>query len=257
MAMGTAAEGGDQAPFILVSCGSDLPIPHPHTGEYLASYPTLWAWYGVNVVDRTPYTRFLPIGVEGQGWATGNVSRMLASWPTDSEAVREGMRSKLTRFLNGSWPADKRVLFAFSTHTNPGERESAERAAQALGLPRVTVAPEQWPEELTQYMFVLAPMGHGFDSHRQWEALNAMSIPIMRLEQQYHMSCLPATYVREWSDLTWAHLQLSAQELLAQLDSFDFRRLFADYHIARLRREQARARKWCAEEDVRRNVTAT
>lgn len=74
--------------------------------------------------------------------------------------------------------------------------------------------------EMSKHQFVLAPHGHGVDTHRMWEALYAGCIPIvMRSPMDVLLETLPVLIVDDYSLVTTALLERSAEQLSGRWDA--------------------------------------
>jgi len=81
--------------------------------------------------------------------------------------------------------------------------------------------------ELQDHKFMICPVGHGLDCHRNWESLYLRRVPVMKLSPYFTrlMDGFPVLFVNDWSDITPKlleqneHLYKQAQELnLKKLD---------------------------------------
>jgi len=198
--------------------------------------------------------------------AAGNLTRIRAHYFSRPDDARAALRRKLQAFLNGTWereiaraPTDT-VFAAFTVALNAGERRAAADAAARVGSANRAISAADYPREMGRALFVLAPGGAGMDVHRVTEAVAAGALPILREKfwpAEYYDGW-PHVVIPNWEDLTMPWLRTAAAEALQQLEAnqFDFRRAYAPYQLARVRREQARARAWCAEHLGGSNATA-
>lgn len=146
------------------------------------------------------------------------------------------------------WPRDVTVVAAWNPAYDP-ERLDAGFAAMRVGFPRRDVSLEEYPALLRRALFVFAPRGRGMDVHRITEAVVAGAIPVI-LEGVFppaYYAHWPKVVTPSWATVTKEWLRGAAEEALRALDAgeLDHRRAYADFQIARLRREQERARAWC------------
>lgn len=247
-------------PYILMSCAFDVPPPFPTAIAELLRQPTdnpkLWAWYGQNigVLGHMPRAHSLPTGLPPAGWNAGDLDRAFRSYHTDPMQARAALRRKLVAFLDGNWSVnhtmEDTVFASFNIGNNVAERVPAAEAAKRLGSKERVIPQEEYAQALTRALFVLSPGGVGLDVHRVTEAVVAGAIPVVR--EHYwpigYYDGWPRVVVTRWEDIDHDWLRHAAAEALAMLDAnqFDFRRAYAGFHIARIRREQRRAREWCA-----------
>ncbi len=80
--------------------------------------------------------------------------------------------------------------------------------------------------ELQDHRFMVCPVGHGLDCHRNWESLYLRRVPVMKFSPYF--SCLmkgfPVLFVNEWSDITQQLLEESAH-LFEEAQSMNLRKL--------------------------------
>ena len=93
--------------------------------------------------------------------------------------------------------------------------------------------------ELRDHKFMICPLGHGMDCHRNWESLYLRRVPVMK-EHQYLrrlMKGFPVLFVHDWPDVTekllkdYDYLYQQAQEMpLKKLDlDFIFNTIVGSY----------------------------
>jgi hypothetical protein len=172
-------------------------------------------WYAQNAVIVHPKLIPIPIGIENRYNKYGaHFDIYVSTWSTES--IRQP----------GS------VFVSFSIKTNPSERGQAMLAAKRLalssdrvtfyqGAPPKRAGPSEYRtaltkmlKEMSKHQFVLAPHGHGVDTHRVWEALYAGCIPIVKKSpMDALMEQLPVLLVDDYSQLTSALLERAAKQL--------------------------------------------
>lgn len=247
-------------PYIIMSCNFDTPPPFPDAAQVLrqqpADSPKLWAWYGQNVgvLGPIPRAHSLPAGLPSGGWRSGDRERDGKVYYRDPMQAKAALRAKLVAFLDGSWQLNHTMqdtIFAsFTISNNPGERQPAADAAARLGSGDRHISEDEYSAALKRALFVLAPGGVGLDVYRVTEAVVAGALPVLR--EHYwpigYYDGWPRVLVGRWDDITHDWLRTAAEASLAMLDSgqFDFRRAYGAFQLARIRREQRRAREWCA-----------
>ncbi|CUG87827.1 exostosin-like protein, putative [Bodo saltans] len=181
-------------------------------------------WFAQNAVVVHPKLHPIPIGIENRYNKYGAHYDMYeASLKSSLSAVRKP----------GS------VFVSFNMKTNPKERGQAMQAAKLLaeaspdfvtfyqGAPPKKASPSDYRSALTKmlsemskHQFVLAPHGHGVDTHRMWEALYAGCIPIvMRSPMDVLLETLPVLIVDDYSLVTTALLERSAEQLSGRWDA--------------------------------------
>jgi len=255
------ADGGPHSriasPYLILACGSDIPAPpRVATAVFDAqTEPKLWAWFGnsVGAAGSHPRAFSIPLGTAPAGWPHGDMDKVRASYLLDPAQVASRMHGKLASFLNGTYErthaAHAAVFAAFSIETNPAERTRAAQAAERVSDGLKQLPWEDYIAAMRAAVFVLAPAGNGMDVHRIEEALLSGSIPVVE-EHTFpdgFYEGVPLIQVPSWEQLSMGYLRLAAEGVLARLADgrYDFRRLYAPYHIARIRREQQRAWEWC------------
>lgn len=184
-------------PFVLVTHNSDYSAPwersnvrakdgkvsaYAHQRRALLDNPLVVRWYAQNAVVEHPKLIPIPIGIENRYNKFGTHVALYALG-----AVAAASRPLRERRLS--------PLVAFSVKTNPRERTAAAAAiARYFGASNGSTATTQLKpakrgqmsaQALANYIttllgsaFVVAPKGHGVDTHRLWEALYAGCVPV-------------------------------------------------------------------------------
>lgn len=120
-------------------------------------------WYAQNLTVRHPKMSVIPIGFE-------NEYRQAKSVPALCQRI---CTQKIRR--------RRRILFGFSTNTNPSVRckaiEELRRSAFADEITE-TLDKNAYLNLLHKYCFVASPPGNGVDCHRTWEAIALGVIPV-------------------------------------------------------------------------------
>ena len=236
-------------PYVLLSHASDITVTSDFARDALsgANRHFLEHWFALNIVGNSipSWVSWIPLGLQGPGWWPGE---WYPNVPSSSAFSVPILRQKLVSFLNGSLAREFHVLVAFSSASNPTEREAAAQAASALGFQKKDVSKENWALTVQQHLFVIAPAGNGVDTHRIWESILNGAIPIVRSHvYDSWLSCLPFVRLDNWSDLSESLLITSASDLLRAFEqgSFDFRRTMLPFHAGRIARAAARATAKC------------
>lgn len=107
----------------------------------------------------------------------------------------------------------------------------------------------EWLKAITDHKFVLAPFGHGLDTHRVTEILLMGGIPVMRksgISSCYDDSdnvskdgkirgSLPVVILDSWADLTKGRLEAEWKRISLINDSYwDYKRLFIGHWLERI-----------------------
>jgi hypothetical protein len=106
----------------------------------------------------------------------------------------------------------------------------------------------QWLQAIGEHKFVLAPFGHGLDTHRVSEILLMGGIPVMRksgisscyddTDNEYrglNRGSLPVVMLNSWAELTKERLD-SEWERLSKIpqETWDYKRLFLSHWLERI-----------------------
>ena len=80
--------------------------------------------------------------------------------------------------------------------------------------------------EMRDHKFMICPMGHGMDCHRNWELLYMRRVPVMKLSPYFTrlMEGFPVLFVSEWSDVTQSLLEQS-DHLFQQAQTMSLKKL--------------------------------
>ena len=100
---------------------------------------------------------------------------------------------------------------------------------------------EDFLNEMRDHKFMICPIGHGLDCHRNWELLYMRRVPVMKDSPYFRelMRGFPVLFVKEWKDVTKElleasdHLYQEAQVMhLERLDlNVMFKEIMATYGI--------------------------
>jgi len=181
--------------FVLVTHNSDAPAPgSEEDARRLDEEPLLVAWFAQNPSRAHRRLRAIPLGFENRYNAFGR----------SPEALLRGRAAAAVH-------APRRfALAAFSAETNPAVRGPLPAAAAAaFGAANTTlaagVAPGQqgWYAAVADHRLVLAPAGHGLDSHRTWETLYLGRVPVVeRSALDPLFEGLPVVILDSWQSLS-------------------------------------------------------
>jgi len=170
-------------PFILISHNSDGNIEYSPEIHKILDHPLLIKWYAQNLGIIHHKLEFLPIGMANSMWPHGNTS-----------------------FFDKALPINKseKVYFNFSMSTNFDKRKQCYDSLIHKIPYRDSVAPESYLELLSRYEFCICPEGHGFDTHRFWEALYVKCIPVVVrskfIEVILHKTNIPLVVLNSWDE---------------------------------------------------------
>jgi hypothetical protein len=175
---------GIKTPFIIITHRSDLGINKNHL--QLLESKFLIHWFAQNNGFVHPKITTIPIGLE-DAWRHNN------GVVSDFHLLRQNQPEKKI----------PRILYGFTVHTNPLERE---KALHSLKKSEVAVffsgLSKSYRENLNRYMFVASPPGNGVDCHRTWEAFYLQTIPIvLKNDIYYTFENFPGIILNDWSEL--------------------------------------------------------
>jgi hypothetical protein len=187
------------------------------------------SFFAQNIIDENKHLRVLPIGIEN-------------AWHSKNGMIR-------IRDVTNSLPENKtsRVMWAFSTGTNPVERA---KAAKALSKnpnsdQLMNLSPKQHQKALNRYAFVASPPGNGLDTHRTWEAFYFKCVPIVLksfMATYYQDIGLPIWVIDSYDEL----LKFDESDLKTKYDEFKSRfgseAIWADYWIKDIKAESKKLR---------------
>lgn len=236
----------------LVTHNSDYSAPHEPgntrwkngiAGEYalqrklILDNADVEVWFAQNAVVSHPKLRPIPIGIENRYNKFG--AHFMVYADARSAAPPQSRRDKL-------------LFVSFTVKTNPKERHEAMEVAKQFpssdvtffsGKPRAKSAAAH-REALTAFLtsmsshkYVLAPHGHGVDTHRLWEALYVGCIPIVTRSamDQRLLAALPVLLVDTYAMLTPELLRREHAALVERFVSPDVRLLNMTYWASALR----------------------
>jgi hypothetical protein len=249
----SAPDGQDDAPRIGMSryVTSDILEREYRSGRLLAHHAqNLW-WKNKTIASPRPeYAHCLPIGFENRQYPIGKQVHVYV------DALKQYV---LQRHLP---PSDQRplLLIAFYPKSRVPDRQkvlSILGVIQPKGKPKpenpfynyTDLDHKQWLEAIGYHKFVLAPFGHGLDTHRISEILLMGGIPVMRrstISSCYDDSdnvvgnvtrgSLPVVLVDRWEDVTKERLEAEWERLNRfPHDHWDWKRLFMYHWVDRIR----------------------
>ena len=168
--------------YILISHNSDRNITQEEI-KYMDN--KILHWFAQNMEGKNNKTSVIPIGLE-------NLRYQLNGVLSDFQSTENIEKSKIT-------------LLSFNVVTNNKERKKVLESLKnnrfieknSLGNHR------EYFEELKKYKFNLCPEGNGLDTHRIWESLLALAIPVMiRNTFTENLASLnfPIMLLDEWED---------------------------------------------------------
>ena len=216
--------------FVLVSGDSDdaMPCGPLSTDEFTAfiADKRLQHWFCQNLLISHPKMTHLPIGLDYH-----TISKVGEQHPWGIGALPVDQERELELCIQEAPPLALRYPLCYSNfhHATWGIGDRGDRKEVVASVPKdivfydpyYTTRAIAWNRQ-SQIVYVLSPMGGGYDCHRTWEALCLGCIPIVKSSGLDPLFAdLPVLIVKKWSDVT--------RELLdSTLRSFSTRRFTMD-----------------------------
>lgn len=176
----------------------------------------------------------------------------LVTRPTRSAAEKTSRPLLLVAFYPKSKAPDRySVLKAIGAIPEKGESKRASFYNET------DLDHSQWLQAIGEHKFVLAPFGHGLDTHRISEILLMGGIPVMRKsgisscyddsDNEYRglkRGSLPVVMLNSWAELTKERLD-SEWDRLSKIpqDNWDYKRLFLSHWLERIGSSNSTAAK--------------
>lgn len=228
-------------------------------GRLLAHHgQNLWWRNSTMGAPRPVWAHCLPIGIENRQYAVGrNPQAYVDALRTHiigrrpmTEEERNNRPLLLVAFYPKSRVPDRlKVLVALGAYSKDGKMPKVENPFYNL----TDLSHKEWLEAIPVHRFVLAPFGHGLDTHRISEILLMGGVPVMR--QSTISSCyddtdntwrvggvavtrgsLPVVILKSWSELTKERLEAEWKRIVSiPISKWDWRRLLISHWISRIR----------------------
>ena len=248
-------DGQDDAPRIGMSkfVVTDVLEAEYKAGRLLAHHAqNLW-WKNNTFKSRPEFLHCLPIGIENRQYPMGrHVKNYLP-------AIRRNVINRRNMTIEEATTQKPLLLVAFYPKSRIPDRY---KVLQAIGaIPFKGQSKPKYPfynetdlnhderlDAIVHHRFVLAPFGHGLDTHRLYEIFLMGGIPVTRrstISSCYDDSdnivngvkrkSLPIVILDSWDDLTKERLEKEWLRITKMpADSWDWKRLFADHWYARI-----------------------
>lgn len=255
----SAPDGQNDAPRIGMPAyvTSDILEREYAAGRLLAHHgQNLW-WKNISHGRPRPiFSHCLPIGFENRQYTIG---RNVAAY---AHALRRNIVQKHALSIEEQ-SRKPLLLVAFYPKSRVPDRHKVLVTIGAIpprGKPKLAnpfynetdLNHEEWLDAITQHRFVLAPFGHGLDTHRVSEILLMGGIPVMRrssISSCYDDSdnnlgntsrgSLPIVLLDSWQDLTKETLEREWERISKVPQStWDWKRLFIDHWLQRIKATQ-------------------
>ncbi|QNJ01755.1 hypothetical protein [Synechococcus sp. PROS-U-1] len=155
--------------------------------------------FAQNCVYRMHSVTNIPLGIENNGFMGSTNPR------NHPEIIKRILMQKQVN----EYERVRRIIVAFSLHTNKKERVRAMKAAIKnqyciYNPPRKGVLEDQiqFYENLCRYTHCLCPVGNGIDTHRFWLAYLFGALPVINNETLYKgLPGISYYCVNEWEDI--------------------------------------------------------
>lgn len=255
----SSPDGQDDAPRIGMPrfITSDILTKEYNAGRLIAHHgQNLW-WKNYSLMSRPAYSHCLPIGIENRQYSIGKKLHIYI------EAFKHNFINSVI-LTNKEKTKHPLLLVAFYPKSRVPDRQKVLSILGAIP-PRGQSKPKntwynetdlnhrEWLDAIVHHRFVLAPFGHGLDTHRITEILLMGGIPVTRrstisscyddsdnayfnphssssVKNAKARGSLPIVILDSWQELTKERLELEWTKFIS-LDAsrWDYSRLFVDH----------------------------
>jgi hypothetical protein len=192
--------------FNLITHNSDYSIDKNHY-KYI-EYKFLNKWFAQNVNYKHLKLIPIPIGIANEEWPHGDIS-------------------VLQKIIDKNYSKERIGYANFNTQTNPKQRKYCLKYIPNYFIEN-NVDFSTYLKHTAKSYFSICPLGNGIDSHRIWESLYLMTIPIAErtlnasyLATRYN---LPILFIDDWSEIH--NLNLNKDLYKSIIKSFNTQILF-------------------------------
>ena len=222
--------GKINAPFVLVTGDSDLPINLSTLGqslESLLSSPKLLSWYAQNKNVQHSKIQSLPIGI--------NIHNL---WSNPLEwgggfilpAMQELQLKTIAQNAKPFSLRDSKIFCNWHFSIDRADRKQClDQIDHALCYFQEKPLPMAQTWELqSQFQYVLSPHGAGLDCHRTWEALILGCVPIVKSSSIDDLFAgLPVIIINDWQEINSGFFEYAASQLDGK--ELNFEKLYMQY----------------------------
>ncbi|RYH01200.1 hypothetical protein EON65_48535 [archaeon] len=256
----SAPDGQDDAPRIGMPryVASDILAEEFRKGRLIAHHgQNLW-WKNHTFSPRPEFSHCLPIGFENRHWTIGKqvhvyteaLQRYVIDQPYKHLTDDQRPWLLIAFYPKSRVPDRSKVLSILRVFPPKGQSKLENPWYNYTDLNHV-----QWLEAITYHKFVLAPFGHGLDTHRISEILMMGGIPVMRRStisscyddsdnmmldkhtgKKLNRGSLPVVILDKWEDLTPERLKVEWERIKKiPKDQWDFKRVFIYHWVDRIK----------------------
>jgi hypothetical protein len=159
--------------------------------------------YAVNVDIKDPRLFPIPIGLENECWFKDiSKKQKMLSYMKDPPKKDAWAYLNVNCSTNASIRSPLYPMFQSKTWTDSFNGRNGHNFDSFLRM-------------LSNHHFIISPDGHGFDTHRTWEALYMNSIPIVldHVFTRTFSEMLPILVIKNYNTVTLEFLQSSMEEM--------------------------------------------
>jgi hypothetical protein len=224
-------------------------------GKLLAHHgQNLW-WHNVTGNERRPHhLHCLPIGLENRQYSIGKHPQVYVHALEKNIVQRQNYSIEeerlkpllLVAFDEKSYAPDRKKVLQHLREISEAQKLNSTTFKPFYH--KVHLSHLDWLSSINEYRLVLAPFGHGLDTHRISEILLMGGIPVMRrssISSCYDDSdnnfngksqgSLPVVILESWKNLTEERLEQEWNRIVSYpKDHWDWKRLTLDHWIERI-----------------------
>lgn len=176
---------------------SDYSIPDGGAGDFteLLNDSLLDYWYGYNITMDHPKLKAAPLGIPPKIWLN------LGNEAGDHRLFID----KLSSFSKNPISHKSKLIYWGSPGNTTDSRLTIYESIKKMDYVTITERKnyDGYLTDLSQHKFVICPEGNGIDTHRTWESMYFLAIPIIK--KNYYMNLyrdvFPILYINEWSEV--------------------------------------------------------
>lgn len=180
-------------------------------------------WYGINVTINNPLIVPIPLGI-------GNKHYYVT-----------GIPSIFKNIVKKEYKKENKIFYGFITSTNSEEREPALKSVEKNKYAETVVKWLNFPRYmklLATYKFVLSPPGSSVEGHRNWEAIYANVIPIVKSSvtiDYFEKVEIPLWVIKDWKEVEDIDEELMETKYKEILNNCNKETIYIKYWIDKIR----------------------